>query len=351
MNVRRTIGAAGAVIAVATGAGLFLSATVGGAATPAPPTPITLNLTGLASAACPLPLNGSLALKPGTSVLLQRDVLLGVASTQSVVIKPAPNSTDPKSSKTISSIPSGGAELTLSRPATYTLTWQTKTLAALLPPVLSATQTGKLVINANAQKCVVAVSVPAPSLSVPGVPTAVTGPINGGLGGVASTINSVAAPVNSAVGPVLGTVNEGAGGITSQLPLGPKPVSSPTSSKPGTIYKPTGPTVADRTVPKGYGNGSGLGGTSVSGDGSSINAPAIGLVGTDSKSRRATAGSSAARQIGSPASVDLSSGKSRSALADLSKVLAIVAIAALLGATAFYARAFLVQPALARLKR
>lgn len=346
MKVRRRLGAAGAVFAVVTGAGLFLSAAVGGAATP---TPITLNTTGLASAACPLPLNGSLALKPGTAVLLQRDVLLGGASTESVIIKPAPNSTDPKSSKTISSIPTAGAALTFSRAATYTLSWQTKTLDGLLPPVLSTTQTGKLVINANAQKCVVAVSVPVPSLSVSGVPSAVTGPINGGLGGVVSTVNSVAAPVNSAVGPVLGTVNEGAGGVTSQLPLGPKPGSSPTS-RTGTIYKPTGPTVADRTVPKGYGSGSGLGGASVSGNGGSINAPAIGLVGTDSKSRRATAGTSATRQVGSPESVDLSSGKSRSALADLSRVLAIVAIAALLGATAFYARTFLLQPAMARLK-
>lgn len=348
MNVRR-LGAGAAAIAIASGAGLLISAGSGGAATPPPPTPITLNLTGLASSACPLPLNGSMAIKPGTTVLLSNDVLLGALSTEKVTITPAPDSTDPKSSRTIDPIGTAGSKVAFNRAATYSLSWQTKTLSnvPLVPPVLSATQKGKLIINASAQKCVVAVQVPVPSVSVPGVPSSVTGPINGAVSSAANTINGALGPVNGAVGGVLGQVNGAVGGVTGGLTGGGaagggggKPGAG--SSGPGTIYKPTGPTVADRTVPKGYGNGSGLGGVFVGSNGQSINAPSIGFAGSNGKTS-GSATKSAVKSGGSPNTVDLASKQPRSALAALPMLAVIAAVIALSGATAFYARTFLLH--------
>lgn len=332
-----------AIVAVAAGAGVLISN--GASATPPPPTPITLNLLGMASAACPL-LNGTMAVAPGTTVQFGTDVLLGALSTESVTIKPAPDSADPKSSKTIDPMSATNTKVAFAKAATYQLSWRTKSLVGLL----STTQTGKLVINKDAQKCVVAIQVPVPSVSVPGVPGSVTSPINGIIGGVASAVNSAVGPVNSAVGPILGGVNGTVGGITGGLPGSSNPVAGtpPSGSSPGTIYKPTGPTVADRTVPKGYGNGSGLGGVFVGGVGNSINAPALGFVGTG----KAGSGSSGAavKSGGSPNTVELAANKPRSALDSWSTVIVVLAMIALSGATAFYARTFLLHPVAARTK-
>ena len=68
MSLRRIAGVAVAAV-VASGAGLLLSDP---SSAVTPPTPITLNLTGMASTSCPLPLNGSIAVLPGTTVLLER---------------------------------------------------------------------------------------------------------------------------------------------------------------------------------------------------------------------------------------------------------------------------------------
>jgi hypothetical protein len=109
--------------------------------------------------------------------------------------------------------------------------------------------------------------------------------------------------------------------------------------------------VADRTVPRGYGNGSGQGGSFVSVTGGSINAPAKGFVTSDGQ-RVASGGASSAavKAGGSPKTVDLASKQPRSALGSLPALAVIVAIIALSAATAFYARTFLLQPAVARVK-
>ncbi|MGI8667940.1 MAG: hypothetical protein ACR2N4_18240 [Jatrophihabitans sp.] len=236
------------------------------------------------------------------------------------------------------SVPAAGVKVAFPNANTYDLTWTSSGLLG----VLSLTKTGKLVISASAQKCVVAVTVPVPSVSVPGVPGSVTSPINGILSTVANGVNGVLSPVNSAVGPILGGVNGTVGGITGGL-TGGNPVAGtpPSGSSPGTVYKPTGPTVAQQTVPQGYGNGSGLGGGYQSGTGSSINAPALGFTG----SGKSGATTSSVKSGGSPKTIDLAASKPRSALDGWSTLVVVIAIVALSGATAFYARTFLLHPA------
>ena len=342
MRFRRVVGAGVAGAALA-GAGLLLSIGGAGAATPAP-TPISLDLTGLASSACPLPLNGSLALKPGTTVSLQPDDLLKVGTTEQVKISPVPNSTDKKSSTKWTTLPSSGTKIAFTKPGTYTLNYQTVVNVLGLAKV-GASQTGKLVVNANAQKCVVAVNVPVPSVSVSGLDP-VLSPVNSAVSGVVGGVNSAVAPVNSAVGPILGSVNQGVGGVASTV-NGLVPTtkastpSAPSTTAPGTNYKPSGPTVAQKTVPQGYGSGSGAAGSYVSADGSSINAPAIGLTGTTAQSRASTAPT--VKSGGSPKTVDLASSHPRSALTGLPALAVALAIIALSGATAFYARTFLLH--------
>src|SRR5690349_20923148 len=69
------------VAAVATGGCLLAGNSSGSAATPPPPTPISLGLTGMSSSACPLPLNGSMAIKPGTTVQFKPEAVLGMLET------------------------------------------------------------------------------------------------------------------------------------------------------------------------------------------------------------------------------------------------------------------------------
>lgn len=355
MSLSRIVGAA-ATVAVAAGAGLLLASSTG-AATPPPPTPLTLAATGMTSSSCPLPLNGSVAFTPGTTVGLLPDPT-PLAKTINLSITPAPDSTDPKSSKIISSVPAAGSDVAFTRTASYQLVWQVQEFGPLGAAGATLRQTGKLVISANAQKCVVAVRVPVPSISASAVPSAVTSTINGALSSAVGAVNGGLSPVNSAVGPVLGgvepTVAGGLpGGGLTRGPGAPPASPAPGSTVAGTTYKPTGPTVADRTVPKGYGNGSGVGGSFVSVTGGSITAAAHGFITSDGKriASRGGAGSSApARSAGSPRTVELAAHRPRSALSALPTLAVILAILALSGATAFYARTFLLQPVAARVK-
>jgi len=118
----------------------------------------------------------------------------------------------------------------------------------------------------------------------------------------------------------------------------------------GTSYQPTGPTVAQRTVPQGYGNGSGAGGTYVpagtagSGAGSAAGTgTATGKSGTSGQQQPVKSG-------GSPKTVQLAADKPRSALAGWSALIVLAAVLALSGATAFYARSYLLQPLPAKAK-
>lgn len=343
MSLRRIAGIAAAA-AVVSGAGLLLSEPSGAVT---PPTPITLNLTGMASASCPLPLNGSMAVTPNTAVQFKQGDL-GVATGERVTISPAPNSTDPASSTPWIAVPAAGATpITFTRSATYHLTWQSTAVNLLGQATLVAQQTGKLIINSSVQNCQVAVQAPVPSLSASAVPSAVTSGINGAIGGVVSGVNGALGPVNSAL-PSIPTAPSlpGGPGITG-LPGGHSPGVSPPPGQnaPGTIYKPTGPTVADRTVPKGYGSGSGVGGVFVPVTGNSINAPAQQAANGGSRPGAAASSTPGAKSGGSPRTVELASNRPRSALGALPTLAVILAIVALSGATAFYARTFLLQPA------
>lgn len=341
MKLRR-IGATAAGLALAAGSGLLISAGSGSAATPPPPTPVSLNVTGLGSSACgPLPVNAALAFAPGTSLLFTSGLNLTAGQDLSLSVLSEAKTNPAQQPKTYP-VPAAGVTIPFATAGTYDLTWTATALPLL--GILSTTQTGKIVIDANAQKCVVAVQVPVPSVSVPIVPSAVNSVVNGAVGTVVSGVNGVTGPVNGAVGGTLGGVNGAVGGLTGALPGAGKPAAGVPAggSDPGTIYKPTGPTVADRTVPKGYGNGSGAGSYLSSLNGQSINAPALGFAGSNGKS--GTAGTSAVKSGGSPNTVDLAANRPRSALDALPSLVVLLAVLVLSAATALYARTFLLKP-------
>jgi hypothetical protein len=341
MRFGRAVGITAAA-ALAVGGCLLAGNSAGSAATTPPPTPIALDLTGMSSTSCPLPLNGSMAVKPGTTVQFKPNSLLGALETLTLSYV-RETTTTPKPAATTKSVPNSGLNVAFPSGGTFDLSWHTDILS-VLGGILSvgATQTGKLLVDGNAQQCVIAVQVPVPSVSVSGVPSSVLSPINGAVSSAVSAVNGVLSPVNSVVGPIVGSVGGTIGGITGGNPPAGIP---PTGSDPGTSYQPTGPTVAQRTVPQGYGNGNGAAGLYLPPGGGSINAPAVGFTGTGTAG---TAGSSGpVKSGGSPHTVDLAANKPRSALEGWSALIVVMALVALSGATAFYARTFLLHPATA----
>jgi hypothetical protein len=340
MRLGRVVGIA-ATAALAAGSCLLAGNSAGSAATPPPPTPISLGALGMSSSACPLPLNGSMAVKPGTTVQFKPDAL-GALETLTLSYVRETTSTPKPAPTTKSPVPSAGWPVAFNSAGTYDLSWHIDILN-ILGGIASvgATQIGKLLVSTNAQQCVIAVQVPVPSASVP-VPGPVNSIVNGVVSSAVSAVNGVLSPVNSVVGPPLGTVGGVVGGVTGGLTGGvPGAGVPPGGSDPGTIYKPTGPTVAQRTVPQGYGSGNGAAGLYLPGNSGSINAPAIGFTGTG----KSSANSAPIKSGGSPHTVDLASDKPRSALEGWSALIVVVALVALSGATAFYARTFLLQPA------
>lgn len=340
MRFGRAVGIAAAA-ALAAGGCLLAGNSAGTAATPPPPTPIALGALGMSSAACPVPLNGSMAVKPGTTVKFTPDAL-GPLETLTMSYVRETTST-PKPTPTTKSVPSTGFALALPTAGTFDLSWHIDVLSVLGGIAsVGATQTGKLLVSANAQQCVIAVQVPVPSASVPALPGPVNSVVNGVVSSAVGAVNGALSPVNSVVGPPLGTVGGIVGGVTGGLTGGVPGAGVPAGgSGPGTNYQPTGPTVAQRTVPQGYGSGSGAAGLYLPSTGGSINAPAIGFAGTG----KSSASSAAVKSGGSPHTVDLASDKPRSALEGWSALIVVVALVALSGATAFYARTFLLQPA------
>lgn len=335
MRFGRVVGIAATAV-LAAGGCLLAGNSAGSAATPPPPTPISLDQTGLGTSFCPLPINSVVAIKPG-SVQFKLGVTeggLGLSSATLSVLSEA--KTNPPQTAKSYSVPAATASIPFTTAGTYDLTWNGSVLG-VLGPILSFTQHAKLVINPNAQSCQVAVQVPVPSASVP-VPGPVNSIVNGVVSSAVGAVNGALSPVNSAIGSVGGTVNGTIGGITGGVPGAGVPAGG---SDPGTIYKPTGPTVAQRTVPQGYGSGSGAAGLYLPSNGGSINAPAIGFTGTG----KGSANSAQVKSGGSPHTVDLAADKPRSALDGWSALIVVVALVALSGATAFYARTFLLQPA------
>lgn len=344
MRVRRILGAT-VVAGIAAGVGLLAAGGVGASAATPAPTPISLNATGLGTSFCPLPVNTSVAIKPGLTVLFTSGLNLTLGQNLSLTVL-SEAKTNPAPKPSTYSVPSAGVKLAFPKAGTYDLKWTATALPVL--GILQTTQTSKLIINAGAQKCVVGVQVPVPSVSSSLLPSSVTSPINGILSSAAGGVNGVLSPVNSAVGPILGGVNSTVGGVLAPITGGAKPVAgggAGGNNGPGTIYKPSGPTVAQRTVPQNAGSGNGAAGNYVGTTGSSINAPALGFKGTGTSG---SANSSAVKSGGSPKTVELAANKPRSALSGWSSVIVVLAILALSGATAFYARTFLLHPPQAR---
>ncbi len=338
MRVRRIIGAT-VVAGIAAGVSLLAAGGIGAAATTPAPTPVTITTLGLGSSVCgPLPANADLVFAPGTTLQINSGLNLTLGPVQLTVLSEAKTIPAPKPTKY--AVPAtNGPKIVFRNPGTYDLTWQTINLFG----VITGSDSGKIVIQSGAQKCVPGLQVPVPSVSVPVVPSAVNSTVNGILSSGASAVNGVLSPVNSAVGPILGGVNSTVGGVLAPVTGGANPVTggSAGGSGPGTIYKPTGPTVAQKTVPQNAGSGDGAAGNYVGTTGSSINAPALGFKGTGTAGSK---NSTAVKSGGSPKTVELAANKPRSALNGFSTVIVVIAIVALSGATAFYARTFLLHP-------
>jgi hypothetical protein len=343
MSLRRIAGVAVAAAIVASGAGLLLSGPSGAVT---PPTPITLGATGMASSSCPLPLYGSIALKPGTTVQFKPGVALSLGQSMTLSVLSEAKTTPAPVAKNYA-VPAAGVAVAFPSTGSYALNWKTS-------GVLGMSQKGKLVLNANAAGCKVAVQLPVPSVSASVVPSPILSGINGAIGGVVSSANGALGPINSALptlptAPTLPGVNPP---VLSPPVINPPGASTPAGNQgPGTTYKPTGPTVADRTVPDGYGNGSGLGGLYVPGSGGSATGGSITAPGQQQGAGNAAqptgVAGSAERQAnpaGSPRTVELATNRPRSALGALPTLAVVLAILALSGATAFYARTFLLQP-------
>lgn len=342
----RRIAAALGVAAVAGGGALVLGAASGSAATPAP-TPISLGALGMSSAACPLPLNGSMAVKPGTTVQFKPQ--LPLLPTQSLSLSYVrETASSPKPAPTTKDVSNSGLNVPFASAGTYDLSWHTDTVNLLGVLKVGASQTGKLLVNSDAKNCVIAIQVPTPSVSVSGVPDPITSTVNGVVGGVVSGVNGVLNPVNGVVGPILGGGPSGLP-IPGGGPGGGSGGGSLPSPVPGTNYHPTGPTVAQRTVPQGYGNGSGVGGSYVPAGSAGSGGGSASGTGAAASSKSGTT-SQPVKSGGSPKTVELAANKPRSALDGWSALIVLGAVLALSGATAFYARSYLLQPAPARLK-
>ena len=87
-----------AVAALAAGGCLLAGNSAGSAATP-PPTPITLNATGMGSSTCPasLPLGSAIALKTGTTVKITSSLNLNLLSPAALTVSSEANTNPPKS--------------------------------------------------------------------------------------------------------------------------------------------------------------------------------------------------------------------------------------------------------------
>lgn len=333
----RRIAAALLAGAVTGGAALLVCSAAGSAAT-TPPTPVTLD--AMSSASCPLPLNGSMAVTPGTTVQFKpRTVLSSVESLSLSYVRET--TTTPKPTPTTKSVPNAGLNVAFTTAGTYDLSWHIDSVNLLGLVKVGVAQTGKLQVNNNAQQCVIAVQVPTPSVSASGVPDPITSTINGAVGGVVSGVNGVLNPVNGVIGPVVPGSPPGLPGGSGDPPSGGGGTTP--GSGAGIDYHPTGPTVAQRTVPQGYGNGSGTGGSYV----------AAGSTGSGSSAASGTGSGPAAgksgqaqpiKSGGSPKTVQLAADKPRSALDGWSALIVLAAVLALSGATAFYARSYLLQP-------
>jgi len=340
MTVRRTVvGIAATTLAV--GATALFAAP----AFAADPTPIQLDLAGLSSTSCPvhLPIANTIALPTGTKVSFQKGLLSGVltlAAAETLTITPL-NAQGVAGTPLVKDRAVPYAPATALAKGKYKLDWTALNLLG----AVQGKQTGTLIIADGATaKCDLAVSVPTPQVSVPGLDP-VTSAVNGAIGGVVSTVNSAVAPVNSAINQVGSAVPSvpGLPGGPSATPTSPNPkpsVSAPAGT--GFSYTPWKPGPADLVVPDGYGSGSGLAAGYVPGDNGYV-PPNFASGGAAPKPAAASNGadSPALAPTKSDEKVDLAANRSRGILDTLSGVFVVLAFAALSGAIAYYARNFL----------
>jgi hypothetical protein len=328
MNVRRIVGAVAATT-MATGATLLFAGSSGAA--PTPPTPISFDATGLASSSCPvnLPLNNKIALPPGTPIQFNPGLVNGVLAilvgSETLTVTPVNDAGQAISAATTHALP-WAAPVSYAA-GTYKLTWVAKTLLG----VVTTTGAGTLQVAAGASGCQLAVSLPGVVVSPSQLPV---------VGGV---VGSILPPV-SIPGVPLPVPNVPIPGLPGTTPTpGPTTPGITLGGQPGVNYHPTGPTVADLTVPHGYGGGSGAASNYVApGLSNSLVAPGTNFV-TGGGSNATTASGAAGPVVPAPHTVDVASSKSRSALDALPTLMVVLAVIALSGATAFYARTFLLH--------
>jgi hypothetical protein len=325
MKVRRIVGAVAATT-LATGALLLFAGSSG--ATPTPATPITFDATGLASTSCPvnLPLNNKIALPPGTPIQfnpgLVHGVLAIIGGSETLSVTPLNDAGQAIAPATTRALP-WTAPVSYAA-GTYKLTWVAKTLLG----VITTTGTGILQVADGASGCQLAVSVPGVVVNPSQLPV---------VGGV---VGSIIPPV-SIPGVQLPLSALPLPGLPGTTPTpGPPPPGTTPGGQPGVNYHPTGPTVADLTVPHGYGGGSGAAGNYVApGLSNSLVAPGTNFVTGGGKATTPASGA-AGPVVPTPHTVDVASRSALDALPTLTVVLAVIALS---GATAFYARTFLLH--------
>ena len=359
MNLRRIVGALAAT-AVATGATLLLAPTAAHAATT-----VSTQLAFSGVVTTKSPAGGKVVgIHPGDTVDLKAatvptagldalglgglaNSLLGSLTGYQVVVHIPANFPGGKRDVKLGAC-GGASHLPLTFPAkgTYDFTWNAYQISplCLAPASLSTSDLNQLkaagvAINAQQQwvgQVVVADNPPAGGIGVqvPGVAASPSLPVVGQL-------PSVGLP--GATTPTLPNILDP--GLTGQ-PGGTKNPPSgnpnPAASGPAFNYHSNGPSVADRTVPHGYGGGSGAASNYVpAGLSGSIVAPGTNFA---ANGKAPGASTPAAGPAGSaPKTVDVASSKSRSALDALPTLLVVLAVIALSGATACYARTFLLH--------
>lgn len=332
MKVRRLAGGLVALAAAATTAGILASP-----AQAATPTTITLDLAGMTSPACPaqLPLENTIALANGTSVVFAKGVLSTVAtlaSAEKVTVTQLDASGKPVKTVVDSQSVPLAAPLTLNANTSYKLDWKALNLLG----IVQGTQTGTLIMSDNANsQCGLAVSVPTPGVSVPGL-APVNSAVNSLVGGAIGAVNSAVAPVNS-------VVNKATSAAALIPGLGGAKVPGATSSAPasGFSYSPWSCGPACSVVPTGYGAGPGAAYTYVP--------PAANQsYNLQDTLGAASSGAANGNSAGNPVPtttqtgpVDLAASKNRGLLDSLSGVFVVLSFAALSGAVAYYVRNFL----------
>lgn len=196
---------------------------------------------------------------------------------------------------------------------------------------VTAKWSGRIVVSGASNACELQPQLPAVGAtpSVPGVPLP---PVN--LPGITP--------------PAVGLPN--VGGLLPGVGPGAKTGGQSSAAAPPSNvlnYKPSGPTLADRTMPHGYGAGSGAAGTYVP---PGLTGSLAGSTLSGSRgSAAANSGPSTGKAKSAPSATELASHSEHSAITGLPSLLVVLAMAALSAAAASYARTFLLhRPAGAR---